>query len=171
VGPAGNLAAAARSHQLHFPVVFLAGPNEPRSAVAGAEVANRSKPQQMIAPLAKFLDWSAIQAVTLMMPAEPDDWRLEEALEFLKGPDFVRAGSQPAQVEFNSRWKFLHVQTSGPDSLPSGRTETPYPADAASTKVLHARPRFSPKPHRCARPLWVRASELRVYWRITPSSV
>ena len=56
----------------------------------------------MIAPLAKLMDWSAIQAVTLMMP--PDSMqrpRLEEALEFLKGPEFIPNDSQPARVEFD----------------------------------------------------------------------
>jgi len=45
----------------------------------------------MIAPLAKLMDWSAIQAVALMMPANTNNPRLEEALQFLKGPDFVPA--------------------------------------------------------------------------------
>ena len=56
----------------------------------------------MIAPLAKFIDWSAIQILTLRMPP-PDgrNPRLEEALQFLKGPDFIPAESQPARVEFN----------------------------------------------------------------------
>src|SRR4030095_2466455 len=55
----------------------------------------------MIAPLEKFIDWSSVQVMTLMMPAKEYDWRLEEALRFLKGPDFVPTDSQPAQVEFN----------------------------------------------------------------------
>jgi hypothetical protein len=40
----------------------------------------------MIARLAKFMDWSAIQ--------------------FLKGPDFVPAESQPARLEFTSAREF-----------------------------------------------------------------
>lgn len=79
----------------------------------------------MIAPLAKFLDWSAIQAVTLMMPAEPNDWRLEEALEFLKGPGFVPADSQPAQVEFNGQLDF--------------RFPTPRPCNFTENNVVHGR--------------------------------
>ena len=43
----------------------------------------------MIAPLAKLMDWSAVQLMTLMMPAKEYDWRLEEALRFLKGPNVV----------------------------------------------------------------------------------
>ena len=54
----------------------------------------------MIAPLAKLIDWWAIQAATLMMPANDLNSRLEEALKFLKDPDFIPTQSQPAQVEF-----------------------------------------------------------------------
>ena len=43
----------------------------------------------MIAPLAKLMDWLAIQAVTLIMPAQAADPRLEEALAFLNGPEFI----------------------------------------------------------------------------------
>lgn len=70
----------------------------------------------MIAPLAKFLDWSAIQAVTLMMPADEANLRLEEALQFLKGPDFIPADSQPAQVEFNGPRNF-HFSTPRPGAF------------------------------------------------------
>src|SRR6266568_5913759 len=55
----------------------------------------------MIASLEKLIDCAAIQFMTLMMPANEYDWRLEEALRFLKSPDFVSTDSQPAQVEFN----------------------------------------------------------------------
>lgn len=62
----------------------------------------------MIAPLAKFLDWSAIQYVALMMPANTftRNPRLEEAAQFLQGPDFIPVESQPAQVEFNGPLDF-----------------------------------------------------------------
>jgi len=53
----------------------------------------------MIAPLEKLIDWSAIQLMTLMMPAHEHNPRLEEAVQFLKGPDFVPADSRPAQLE------------------------------------------------------------------------
>ena len=45
----------------------------------------------MIAPLAKLMDWSAVQAMTLMLPANfyRNNPRLEEALEFLNGPEFI----------------------------------------------------------------------------------
>jgi len=70
----------------------------------------------MIAPLAKLMDWSAIQAVTLMMP--PDCMqrpRLEEALEFLKGPEFIPNKSQPARVEFDPVRSGMHFRFSSPD--------------------------------------------------------
>ena len=62
----------------------------------------------MIAPLAKLQDWLAIQAVTVMQPAKAKDHnpRLEEALQFLKGPDFIPAESQSAQVEFSGPHDF-----------------------------------------------------------------
>jgi hypothetical protein len=56
----------------------------------------------MIAPLAKLLDWSAIQVLTMRAPRDGDrNTRLEEALQLLKGPDFFPAKSQPPRVEFN----------------------------------------------------------------------
>ena len=57
----------------------------------------------MISPLAKFIDWTALQLayalVGLEHAAEPK-WRLKEALEFLNGPDFISTASNAAQVEF-----------------------------------------------------------------------
>jgi len=71
----------------------------------------------MIAPLPKFLDWLAIQAVTVMMPPDyMQSPRLEEALKFLKGPDFIPADSQPAQVEFDGALDF-HFHTPRPCEL------------------------------------------------------
>jgi pimeloyl-ACP methyl ester carboxylesterase len=79
----------------------------------------------MIALLAKTLDWSAIQAVTLMIPAEADNPRLEEALEFLKRPGFVPADNQPAQVQFNRPLDF--------------HFPTPRPCDFSENNVVHGR--------------------------------
>ena len=53
----------------------------------------------MLAPLEKLIDWSAIQLMKLMMPAHEHNPRLDEAVQFLKGPDFVPADSRPAQLE------------------------------------------------------------------------
>ncbi len=63
----------------------------------------------MIAPLAKFIDWSALQmayAVFGLKHAPRPKWRLEEALEFLNGPDFIPAASDPAQIEFDGPRQF-----------------------------------------------------------------
>ncbi|HLH54230.1 MAG TPA: alpha/beta fold hydrolase [Verrucomicrobiae bacterium] len=79
----------------------------------------------MIAPLARFLDWSAIQAVTLMMPAQSGNPRLEKAIEFLKSPDFIPADSQPAQVEFNGLLDF--------------HFPTPRPCEFTENNVVHGR--------------------------------
>src|SRR5436190_8233899 len=44
------------------------------------------------------MDWSSMQAAVLMMPATDLDSKLEEAIQFLNGPDFIPTESQPAQV-------------------------------------------------------------------------
>src|SRR3954471_7613014 len=63
----------------------------------------------MIAPLAKFIDWSAIQtacAVVGLRHAPKPKWKLEEALEFLNGPDFIPAASDPARIELEGSRQF-----------------------------------------------------------------
>src|SRR5262249_54835679 len=63
----------------------------------------------MLAPLAKFIDWSAIQmacAVVALKHAPKPKWKLEEALEFLNGPDFIPAASDPARMEFSGPREF-----------------------------------------------------------------
>jgi len=58
----------------------------------------------MIAPLTKFIDWSVLQmayAVVRLRHMPRPEWKLEEALEFLNGPDFIPAASDPAQIEFD----------------------------------------------------------------------
>jgi len=79
----------------------------------------------MIAPLAKMMDWSAIQVTTLMMPANEQKPRLEEALRFLKGPDFVSPDGQPAQVEFNGPVHF--------------RFPAPRPCEFTENNLVHGR--------------------------------
>ena len=79
----------------------------------------------MIAPLEQLIDWSSVQVMTLMMPAKEYEWRLEEALRFLKGPDFVPTDSQPAQVEFNGPVHF--------------RFPTPRRCDFSENNVVHGR--------------------------------
>src|SRR5690348_10780682 len=63
----------------------------------------------MTAPLAKLIDWSVLQlayAFVRLRHAPRPKWRLAEALEFLNGPDFIPAASDPAQVEFNGLRNF-----------------------------------------------------------------
>jgi hypothetical protein len=58
----------------------------------------------MIAPLAKCIDWSALQLAYVVAPlrhAPRPKWKLEEALEFLNGSDFIPAASNAAQIEFD----------------------------------------------------------------------
>ena len=59
----------------------------------------------MIAPLAKFIDWSVLQmayaVVVELKHAPKPKWKLEEALEFLNGPDFIPAASNAARIEFD----------------------------------------------------------------------
>ncbi len=65
------------------------------------------KSPSVVAAVAKFIDWSAIQVLTIRTPRDNGQSpRLEEALQFLKGPDFIPAESQPARVEFNGPLHF-----------------------------------------------------------------
>lgn len=73
----------------------------------------------MIAPLAKLMDWLAIQAQSVRTPpANGRTPRLEEALHFLRGPDFIPAESHPARVEFDGPLNFRF-----PSPRPSDYTE------------------------------------------------
>jgi hypothetical protein len=89
----------------------------------------------MIAPLAKFIDWSVLQAGYAMLPqsmwrepANERDLKLEQAVQFLNGPDFSPAESQPAQLDFGS-------------DAPGGRFRfpTPRPCEFAENNVAHGR--------------------------------
>jgi pimeloyl-ACP methyl ester carboxylesterase len=89
----------------------------------------------MIAPFAQFIDWSVLQIAYAMLPqsiwreAENErDLKLEQAVQFLNGPDFIPAESQPAQLNF------------GPDA--SGgrfRFPSPRPCEFAKNNVVHGR--------------------------------
>ena len=89
----------------------------------------------MIAPLAKFIDRSVLQIGYAMLPqsmwreaANERDLKLEQAVQFLNGPDFIPAESQPAQLDFM------------PDA--SGgrfRFPTPRPCEFAENNVVHGR--------------------------------
>ncbi len=83
----------------------------------------------MIALLAKLIDWSVIQVSSMREPpADGQNPRLEEALEFLNGPDFIPAESRPAQTEFY------------PDqSRPHFRFPTPHPCSFEENNVVYGR--------------------------------
>jgi pimeloyl-ACP methyl ester carboxylesterase len=89
----------------------------------------------MIAPLAKFIDWSVLQIRTKpksLKGAKPhtdkQTGRLEEAFQFLKGPDFIPAESQAARVEFNPDQSGLHF-----------RFPSPRPGDIEENNIVHGR--------------------------------
>ena len=82
----------------------------------------------MIAPLARFLDWSALQMASVVAPVRdvPESkWRLAEALEFLNGPDFVPTTSDPARIEFDGRRNF--------------RFPSPRPSEDAENNIVYGR--------------------------------
>lgn len=81
----------------------------------------------MFAPIAKFIDRSVIEMLTLRMrmAGKPrrriGEGRLEEALAFLNGPDFIPLESAPARVEFQNGMQGRHFQF--PTPLPGGSPE------------------------------------------------
>ena len=83
----------------------------------------------MIAPLAKFIDWTVIQiayAVLVDLHHAPrPKWNLEEALEFLNGPDFVPAASDSARIEFNGPRNFTFF--------------TPRPSQVEENNIVYGR--------------------------------
>jgi pimeloyl-ACP methyl ester carboxylesterase len=89
----------------------------------------------MIAPLAKFIDWSVLQIGYAMLPqsmwreaANERDLKLEQAVQFLNGPDFIPAESHPAQLDF------------GPAASDGRfRFPTPRPCEFAENNVVYGR--------------------------------
>lgn len=82
----------------------------------------------MIAPLAKFIDWYAIQVLALLMPGIAKIARLEDAVNFLKGPDFSPDESQPARMVFDPGETGLHFHF-----------PTPQPGDFAENNIVYGR--------------------------------
>jgi pimeloyl-ACP methyl ester carboxylesterase len=83
----------------------------------------------LFAPLAKLIDWSAFQfAASLISSSDGQNSRLEEALKFLKGPDFIPVESQPARVEFDGGNAGLHF-----------RFPTPRPCKFEKNNVVYGR--------------------------------
>jgi pimeloyl-ACP methyl ester carboxylesterase len=82
----------------------------------------------MITPLAKLMDWCVIQAAMVGISARKCDQnnaKLAEAIEFLNGPNFIPAESQPAEPEFTSNIHF---------KFPS-----PRPCEFAENNIVHGR--------------------------------
>ena len=91
--------------------------------------------KHMMASFAKFIDWSVLQIGYAMLPrsmwresANERDLKLEQAVQFLNGPDFTPAESEPAQLDF------------GPDAS-GGRFHFPTPriCEFAENNVVHGR--------------------------------
>jgi len=81
----------------------------------------------MLAPLAKFIDWSALQVVFAfwLRSVSMSKWKLEEALEFLNGPDLIPVASDPARIEFD-----------GPRDF---KFSTPRPSDDEENDIVYGR--------------------------------
>ena len=82
----------------------------------------------MIAPLAKFIDWSVLQMAYVVAPlrhAPKPKWKLEEALEFLNGPEFLPAASDPARIEFDGPRQF--------------KFPTPRPCEVEENNIVYGR--------------------------------
>lgn len=86
----------------------------------------------MLAPLAKFIDWYATQFIwttnlsfVRKWNLDPTESKLDEAVQFLNGPDFIPAHSEPAQLQFHGRIHFTFP--------------TPRPCDAAENNTAHGR--------------------------------
>lgn len=83
----------------------------------------------MIAPLAKFIDWSVLQIDGAFLPEslrQPGQGlKLKEAVQFLNGPDFAPAETKPAKVEFDDALHF--------------RFPTPRPCEFPENNVVYGR--------------------------------
>ena len=82
----------------------------------------------MLAPLAKFIDWYALQ-IAAMLPSirkcARGNSKLTEAIEFLNGPNFILAESKPAELQFTSNIHFTF--------------QSPRPCEFAENNVVHGR--------------------------------
>lgn len=89
----------------------------------------------MIAPLAKLIDWTTLQACYAVSPrfiwrdaVNERELKLEQAIQFLNGPDFIPPESQRAQLDFGS-------------DAACGRFHfpTPRPGEFVENNVVHGR--------------------------------
>jgi len=86
----------------------------------------------MIGPLAKSIDWSALQFFWALRLKSVRQWnvnsansKLAEAVQFLNGPDFIPAASDAARIEFKGRVRF--------------KFPTPRPCDFAENNTVDGR--------------------------------
>ena len=82
----------------------------------------------MIAPLAKLIDWSFLQlayAFVELRHAPGPKWKLDEAIAFLNGPDFLPATSEPARIQFDGPREF--------------RFPTPHPSNVEENNTVYGR--------------------------------
>jgi len=83
----------------------------------------------VIEPVAKFIDWLSIQKnCTRKPPVDVWTLRLEQALQFVNGPDFIPVESQPAMVEFCPDQSGAHF-----------RFPTPRPCEFAENNIVYGR--------------------------------
>jgi dienelactone hydrolase len=83
----------------------------------------------IIASLPKWIDWLSIQKNCRRAPRfDGQTLRLEEAIQFLNGPDFIPAESKPARVEFNRDKPELNF-----------RFPTPRQSSFVENNVVHGR--------------------------------
>ena len=82
----------------------------------------------MIAPLAKLIDWYALQFAAMLPSIRKcarGDSKLTEAIEFLNGPNFIPAESKSAELEFKSKICFTF--------------QSPRPCEFAENNIVHGR--------------------------------
>ena len=76
----------------------------------------------MIGPIARGIDWSMLQLGYLLQPnGDEANPRLQEALEFLNGADFIPAESQPAQIAFDN-FEHFRFPTARPSKFAENNT-------------------------------------------------
>ena len=99
------------------------------------EPETRSSIGRLIAPLAKFIDWSALQfswALHLGLLQKPHaaelNPALQAAIEFLNGPDFIPTESRSARLDFHPDGSGRHF-----------RFATPQPGEFAVNNVVYGR--------------------------------
>jgi pimeloyl-ACP methyl ester carboxylesterase len=76
----------------------------------------------MIGPIARSIDWSVLQLGYLVQyPFDESNPRLQEAIGFLSGPNFIPADSQPAQFAMDDSQSF-HFPTARPSAFAENDT-------------------------------------------------